>query len=396
MRYTIIGAGIIGNAIAREISKKNIGSVLVLEKEVDSAMHASGRNSGVIHSGINQHYGTNKAQLCLEGSKLLREYCGERNIAMEECGTIIVALTEKERTDLENLLTMAKKVGVPGVRIISQSELREREPFAKGLEALLSPTGAIVAPKSLAKSLQADAESFGAKYRFNTIVQEINERTITTSKENFQTDFIINCAGLQADKIAHMLGVGLNYSVIPFRGEYVSVSAKVNSMIYQVPDLRYPFLGVHLTKSTDGKILAGPTATISLGGREDYAKKYSPIEISKILSQRGFIPWVARTLIDPASLKQITYNLRLSHSPKFLAREIEKIYSKEIKISEMYSHPAGIRAQLVDSNGKLVNDFCIKTTQNSLHILNAVSPGMTSSLAFAKHITDNYLPKYEL
>lgn len=391
MRYAIIGAGIIGNAIAREISKRNIGEVIVLEKESDCAMHASGRNSGVIHSGINQRPGTMKAQLCLEGSRLLRDYCIEKNISMEECGTLIVALTEKEKIDLENLLVMAKKVGVPGVKIISRSELREREPFAIGLEALLSPTGAVVNPKSLVKSLQTDAESFGTEYQFNTIVKGISPNTITTTKKDFRADFIINCAGLQADEIAHMMGVGLNYSVIPFRGEYVSVSAKLNSMIYQVPDLRYPFLGVHLTKSTDGKILAGPTATISLGGKEDYTKNYNFKELSKILKQTGFIPWATRTLIDPSSLNQIVYNLRLSHSPNFLAKEIEKIYLGNINPCDMYIHPAGIRAQLVDSKGKLVNDFCIEKTPNSLHILNAVSPGMTASLAFAKHITDNYL-----
>ncbi len=391
MNYIVIGAGIIGNALAREISKRNMGSVLVLEKEMDSAMHASGRNSGVIHSGINQRHGTMKAQLCLEGSRLLRDYCLEKGIAMKECGTIIVALTEKERKDLEHLFVMAEKVGVPGARLISQGELREREPFAKGLEALLSPTGAVVAQKSLVKSLQADAESFGAEYRFGTIVKEINGRTITTSHGDFKTDFIINCAGLQADEIAHMMGVGLNYSVIPFRGEYVSVPAKVNSMVYQVPDLRYPFLGVHLTSSTDGKTLAGPTATISLGGKEDYAKTYNLQSITKLLAQIGVIPWATKTLINPSSLKQIVYNLRLSHSPTFLAREIEKLYSGEIQLRDMRSHPAGIRAQLVDSNGNLVNDFCLETTPHSLHLLNTVSPGMTSSLAFAKHITDKYL-----
>ncbi len=393
MKYIVIGAGIIGNAIAREVSKRKIGDVLVMEKESDSAMHASGRNSGVIHSGINQRHGTKKSQLCLEGSKLLREYCLEKEIPMIECGTLIVALTEKERVDLKNLFAMAEKVGVPGVRIISHSELREREPFARGLEALLSPTGAVVAPKILVKHLQADAETFGAEYLFETTVKGIHGKTIATSRGDFQTDFIINCAGLQADEIAHMMGAGLDYSVIPFRGEYVSVPAKVNSMIYQVPDLRYPFLGVHLTNSVDGKILAGPTATISLGGKENYTKKYNFKEITKILFQKGFVPWVAKTLTDPASLNQIVYNLKLSHSPRFLAREIEKIYCEEVNHLDMSPHPAGIRAQLVNSKGNLVNDFYIEKTPNSLHLLNAVSPGMTSSLAFAKHITDNYLPR---
>ncbi len=391
MKYCIIGAGVIGNAIAREISNRKLGEVIVLEKESESAIHASGRNSGVIHSGINQKPGTKKAELCLEGSKMLRDYCQEKKISMEECGTLVVALTEKERAKLKLMQEMALQIGVPGVRIISGEELREREPSANGLEALLSPTGAIVDARAVVKSLQKDAESNGAEYKFNTQVTDINRRTIITSNGEITADFIINCAGLHADKIAHMAGAGREYSMLPFRGEYVKIPAHIESMIYQVPDMRFPFLGVHLTKHIDGSVLAGPTATLSFGGREDYEKSQGLQGVPEFLRQKGFIKWAARTALTPASLKQLIYNLRLSNSREVLANEIDKIYDGHINPEDMEAHPAGIRAQLISSDGRLVNDFHIETMPGSVHILNAVSPGFTASLAFANYIAANYI-----
>ena len=272
-KYIIIGGGIIGSSIAREIRKRDLGDVVVLEKEPDLGYHASGRNSGVIHSGINQTPGLLKAKICVKGNRMLRDYCRENGIPMSECGTLVIGRDDEEIRILDKLMYMGKELEVPGLKIIDKTELREREPFSNGLVALLSPTGAIVDSKALLKTIAKEAESLGVKYQFGAEVREISDNgAIKTGEETINADFIVNCAGLHADKIAHMMGVGLDYLIITFKGNYVKVPVPINSMLYQPPDLRFPFLGVHLTKKIDGSVVAGPTATLSFG-RENYDGK---------------------------------------------------------------------------------------------------------------------------
>ncbi len=388
--YLIIGGGVIGSSIAREISQRGLGNVIVLEKEVQLAQHASGRNSGVIHSGINHKPDTLKARMCLEGSLMLRDYCREHDIPMHECGTIVVARNSEEENRLENLLQMGLEVGVPCLRIIGRDELKEKETAIEGTKALFSPTGAIVNSTALVASIANEAKSLGAHYHMGCKVESIEKDMVTTNYGRFKSDQIINCAGLYCDKIAHMMHMGLDFMVVPFKGSYMKINLPINSMVYHVPDLRYPFLGVHLTKSIDGKVIAGPTAELSWRGREAYDRKTDISEFLEMLKSINFL----RLVSNSEFLKIAAQNFRITISKKTFINEVNS-FLKGRKISECDIHPykCGIRAQVVDKKGRMVNDFLIERNYYSIHILNTVSPGLTSSLAFAKYVVDNYIEK---
>ncbi|OIO80304.1 hypothetical protein AUJ84_03990 [Candidatus Pacearchaeota archaeon CG1_02_32_132] len=389
--YTLIGGGIIGLSIARELSSRKLGDVLVIEKETHFGQHASGRNSGVIHSGINQKPGTLKAKLCIEGSHLLRTYCKENDVPIEECGTLTVANSNEEARALHTLELAGVHAGVKGLRIISQDELLEREPMAKGLCALLSPTGAIVNTGALMRKMESDIWAKGVEFWKNSKVigiEESDDRILLETKSSIiETDYLINCAGVHADTIAHMMGVGKEFRVLPFRGDYFKFPGKVNSMVYQVPDLRFPFLGVHLTKTMQGEVLVGPTATLSLAGKENYDGGFSWEGLSEI-SSRNFYLWATKARLSRAMWSQVKHNRKLSKDPDFFIEEVGKIYSGEIPRESIEPYNSGIRAQLVDRSGTMVNDFLIRHTNNSTHVLNAVSPGMTSSMAVAREVVD--------
>jgi len=203
----IIGAGIIGTTLGRALALRKSANITILEKESSAGQHQSGRNSGVIHSGINQKPGSMKARMCVEGSRLLREYCRKKKIPMQECGTLVSARTEKECCVLEKLLEMGTQCGVQGLKIITQKELREREPSSLGVTALLSPQGATVDAPALMEALTQEAKELGVLYRFNTKVTGIEGKTIFTTQGKIEADHIVNCAGLHSDCIAHMMGV---------------------------------------------------------------------------------------------------------------------------------------------------------------------------------------------
>ena len=383
-KYVIIGSGIIGSAIAREIRKRDFGKVVVLEKEPGLGYHASGRNSGVIHSGINQTPGLLKAMMCLNGNKMLRDYCREKDVPMEECGTLVIGRNSDEIGILDKLMYMGKELGVPGLKIINQSELRKREPFANGLVALLSPTGAIVDSKTLLRTVATEAESLGARYQFNSEVREISDKgKIKTNKETIDADFIINCAGLHADKIAHMVGVGLDYKIIPFKGNYLKVPVPINSMLYQPPDLRFPFLGVHLTRKIDGSVVAGPTATLSLG-KENYEGEIEWGELRDYFSSANFM----RMALYKDFWENVVKNAGFSIFRGRILEEIQGLTNFNLKKEDLKPAFCGIRAQMVHKNGKMLNDVLVEETENSLHVLNAVSPGLTCSLAFAEYVVN--------
>ena len=391
MKYLIIGAGVIGTAIARELAIQNKGEIVVLEKEVEAGLHTSGRNSGVIHSGINPKSGTLKSKLCIEGSRLLREYCLENKVPMSMNGTIVVANSREGIMHLHQLYDNAMKSQVPGVRLISQEELMEREPNAKGLEALFSPTGAVIDSKALVQRVVKDAQSNGVKFYWNTKVNKINTSNLEASTGIHQFDFLINCSGLHVDKLAHTIKIGNKYSIIPFRGDYREVPANVNSMIYHVPDLRFPFLGVHLTRTVDGKVIAGPTATLSFAGREGYEGGLNPRFFSETANSVNFLAWATRAITSPSMLKQIVHNLQISKNPEKFLKDIYQIYDGDIDMSKAHPYSSGIRPQIVDRKGHLVDDFLIERNYNQLHLLNAVSPAFTASLAFAKYIIKEYI-----
>src|SRR3989344_2283856 len=231
--FAIIGAGIIGSAIARELVNRKRVSVVVIEKEREPGMHASGRNSGVIHSGFNYKSGTLKAKLCVEGNSLLLKYCRERGVPFEQCGTLVVSRTEQERRRLETLLAQGTQNGVPGIRIIDRAELVRKEPLAEGTHALFSPTGSIVDSQALVTSIVQDSIDKGAEYVYTVKVNAINRGVVITNKGEIRANHVINAAGLYADRLAHSEGIGMDYQVVAIRGEYRIIEGlSINSMIY--------------------------------------------------------------------------------------------------------------------------------------------------------------------
>ncbi len=387
-RYVVIGSGVIGSSIAHELARRKLGRITVVEKESSFGFHASGRNSGVIHSGINQKPGTIKATMCLEGSRRLRGYCRDKGVPMNQCGTLVVARDGKELEVLETLLRMGKECGVPDLEIIDKIELHEKEPQAKGIAALFSPTGATVDSLRLLEAIIDDARSLGVEYRFSHQVSGIEGTRLMANQGSIEGDYIVNCAGLYADKIAHMMDVGKEYRVIPFRGEYMELKGcDVRGMIYQPPDLRFPFLSVHLTRETDGRVLAGPSAVLSWG-RESYKKEIHWKETLETISSRQFM----RMILNPAVLRLALENAKTSLSKHSFCQQVKSLVSG-VEDHQFYPFRSGIRAQMVDDHGRLVDDIKVEFKENSTHVLNAVSPGMTCSLAFAEYLVDEMVKR---
>ncbi len=390
--YAIIGGGVIGSAIARKLALETRSNIAVFEKESAVGEHASGRNSGVVHSGFNAlplpKDSSLKSRLCVEGNRLLTNYAWEKGIPFRNCGTFVVARTKAEERSLYMLLGQGLVAGVPGLRIIDGKELNEHEPGVVGNLALYSPTGSIIDGKKLTQQLALDAQSIGAEYFFNHTVQGIGARSLQTTKGEYQIKHLINCAGLYADKIAHMMNVGQEYTIVPFRGEYVELKgAKVNSMVYAAPlNPQYPFLGVHLTTTLEGKVLAGPNAVLAMG-REAYNGKVNLKETAQMITTPQFL-----RLVSSSSFLKLAYeNARTSLSKAAFLEETNALLKEPLAMDSLAPYRAGIRAQVVDRQGNMVDNILIRSTHTSTHVLNAVSPGMTCSLAFADYLVNQIL-----
>ncbi len=387
--FLIIGGGIIGLCIARELKKRNPGaSCAVIEKEADFGLHASGRNSGVLHAGFYYTADSLKARFSKVGNQLLKEYCKEKKIPINSCGKLVVAKNEGELTPLHELLKRAKLNGVE-LHLISSKEAEEIEPRVLTFEqALFSPTTASVNPRQVIESLKKDALQEGITLLSNTVYQKKTADGILTSQGAIGAGFVINSAGLYADKIAFDYGYSQRYRILPFKGLYLYSNEPAGSLrtnIYPVPDLNYPFLGVHFTLTDTNKIKIGPTAIPALW-REQYD---------------GFSRFKSAEFFDIA-LRQMKLVFSSTFDFKKLAFEEMQKYmgSKMVALAgsllkgvkpshyRQWGKP-GIRAQLFDiTKNKLETDFVIEGDQRSLHILNAVSPGFTSAIPFAQYVVD--------
>jgi len=387
----IIGAGIIGCALARELGKR-FGKVLLLEKENTVGFHTSGRNSGVVHSGFNPKPGTLKASLCVEGSKEIRQYCREREIPCEQVGTFVVAVEESQLPVLYDLKSRGEKNGVPGLEIFTLERVREHEPNAKGIAALFSPTGAIVDSQALTRMLAYDAQQAGVAMTLGQQVMRVEETRdavlLSTERGQYEAQLVVNCAGLHADRLAHMMGVGGDYTVVPFRGEYFVMDCSgppiIRSMVYPVPNPVVPFLGVHLTKTVAGTVLIGPNAVPAFG-REAYRRLAVNFrDLAEIVRHKG--TWNA--LVRNRALMMVAWNeLRHSVSRRYFLREASRLVTGLRLCDLKLGKRAGIRPQLIKANGQLVEDLVVETTPRSIHVLNVVSPGMTSAIPFAKWLS---------
>ena len=308
---------------------------------------------------------------------------------MREIGTVVLARSDEERATLRELERRAKANGVPSVQLLDREMLKRIEPFAHADEALLSPTGAIVDSGKLVAGIAADATRMGVSLVLDAEVREIIDKRqhiiVRTPTSDFHAKYLVNCAGLHADQVAWMMDVGRDYFVIPFRGDYYHFrperSHLVNSMIYPAPNLELPFLGIHLTKRTDGSVIVGPNASLALG-RENY--KDSGINWGEALRMVSNIRF-ARLIADFDFLRIALGELKLSISKKAFLKAAKALVPA-ISEDDLLQDQSGMRAQMVDGKGHLVDDFLFERTDKSFHILNAVSPAMTCALSFAEHV----------
>jgi len=388
----IIGAGIIGLTLAYALAKQRERlRIIVIEKEDDISLHASGRNSGVIHAGIYYPPNSLKGRFCVEGNANLKQYCREQAIPLLECGKLVVAMDEGEVLQLEELYRRGTANGAR-VKMVTKEEAAELEPAAFTHEAALySPDTASSEPRSVAKALEADLTALGVIILTGTRYEGWDGENVLTSKGTFTAQKVVNAAGLYADKIGRDFGFSKRYTIIPFKGLYLKYGKNKSDIkihIYPVPNLAFPFLGVHFTKTVDGTIKIGPTAIPGF-----WRENYKGLENFK-----GEEAWEI--------LKNET-RLFISNSFNFRALALEEIrkYSRRYFIGlarrlapgidpdgfSDFTTP-GIRAQLVDTEKmELVQDFVIEGDDRSTHILNAVSPGWTCSFPFSRYTAEKYL-----
>ncbi|AYR26430.1 L-2-hydroxyglutarate oxidase [Herbaspirillum rubrisubalbicans] len=391
LRYAIIGGGINGLAVARQLllDRPDV-EVTVFEKEDAVARHQSSHNSGVVHAGLYYEPGGLKATLCRRGVQLVQSYCQQNALPYDECGKVVVALTQEELPRLEAIYRKALANGVPDVEMIDAGRLREIEPNCVGLRALYSPRTAIVSYGRIAQRMAQEIEERGGTIRLNAAVRRIVERgeqvhiELQSGELHAQAfDAAIACSGLQSDRLAQHSGDSATPRIVPFFGQYYVIDeafkTHVKGLIYPVPDPRFPFLGVHFTKRIDGQMTIGPNAFISLG-RENYLGDcFSLRDIADYLGYPGFWKFAGRNV--PATLRELKTVL----SAKVFVREAARYVPS---LAEVSVTPAvrGIRAQAMERDGRLVDDFVIRQSRRVTHIRNAPSPGATSSLAIGEHI----------
>jgi len=378
MKVLVVGAGIIGMSMAYEWLKRNPNDeIVIIDKESHEAFHASGKNSGVLHAGFYYSSDSLKAKLTARGNELMKKFCKEHNINVNETGKLVVAKNEDE---IPTLFELAKRsvANNAGAYIVTEEEAREIDPNAKTHKyALYSPNTATVNPREVCSVLRKDLENKGVKFIFNMPFEKFNE----------SYDFLINAAGLYADKIAHSFGVGLEYTMLPFKGLYRKYlgSDKIKTQIYPVPNIKNPFLGVHFTLMADNTIKIGPTA-IPAFWRENYTgfERFNFKEFLEIISLEMKLFFTNAFGFRDLALYEMRYYI-----PQNLINEAKKlVHSLRGEFKPM---TPGIRAQLLNTKTlELVMDFLVESKDNQIHILNAVSPAFTASFAFSEYVLKEF------
>ncbi len=382
----VVGGGIVGLATAREIlSRDPRRSVLVLEKERELASHQTGHNSGVIHSGIYYRPGSLKARNCRRGVLKLVAFCGEHGVPYELCGKVVVASSEEERPRLHALYARGRENGVGGLRLITRDELKEIEPHAEGVEALVSAETGIVSFRAVAEKIGEVFRNEGGRIETGAKVLSLESSTLVTTAGDFEAKRVVCCAGLHADRVATLLGAKPSILVLGFRGEYYRLRPEsrhlVRNLIYPVPDPRFPFLGVHFTRRIDGEIEAGPNAVLAFA-REGYEKsEVDWRDVREMLRFGGF--W--RMGAKHWSMAVDEY--RRSFSKRAFVRGLKRLVP-EITAGDLKTGGAGVRAMALGRDGELIDDFRIARSGNVVNVLNAPSPAATSALAIAENVAD--------
>jgi L-2-hydroxyglutarate oxidase len=386
--YCIVGGGIVGLATARAISDKFPDSkVVVLEKEPNFGSHQSTHNSGVLHCGLYYKPGSLKAQLAVEGIRLMTEFCHQKGVTHEICGKVVVATDNNEVERLKELHKRGIANGLEGLRWLSGAELREIEPHVAGVAGLRVPQEGIVDYRGVVDALEQDLLGRGVSCVTNAKVDTITDRRGTwhlgTTSGQFEAEYLVNCAGLFCDKIAELAGVRRDVRIVPFRGEYFKLNAEgqhlVRHLIYPVPDPEFPFLGVHFTRLIHGGIEAGPNAVLAWA-REGYKKTdINPLDMMDALGFPGLWRFMRKYP------KMVTEEVVRSFSKDLFTRSLQKLVPA-VEKTHLASGGAGVRAQAMLPDGTLVQDFQLVRSRNALHVLNAPSPAATASLAIGAHL----------
>ncbi len=392
----IIGAGILGLSTAMQLLQKRPGiNLLILEKEKEIAEHQTGHNSGVIHSGIYYKPGSLKAKNCIDGVQRLISFCSEKGIAFQQCGKLIVATTKEELPRLEELQRRGLANGVPRLERVGPERIKEIEPHAAGIAALYSPETAIVDFVQVAQAYANEIKRLGGQIVTQAPVKAITRKldgfTVQAGIKEYQAAQLINCAGLQADRLANQVEKEVcPKQIVPFRGEYYELVASkrglVKGLIYPVPDPKFPFLGVHLSRTMDGRVEAGPNAVLALS-REGYTKKDLRFrDCMDILTYKGF--WYMAARYWKIGLYEVYRSFSKASFTKALQRLIPELQADDLVRAE-----AGVRSQVVLPNGKMFDDFAIIQKEGIIHVLNAPSPAATASLAIGDYLSNLILQK---
>jgi L-2-hydroxyglutarate oxidase LhgO len=393
-RIGVVGAGIVGLAVARRLAQlRPDARITVVDKETDVAVHQTGHNSGVVHAGLYYAPGSLKARLCTRGRGLLREFCAGHGLRYDECGKVVIARGDDELPALREIERRATENGVPGLRRLSGTELTEVEPAAVGAAALHSPHTAIVDYVAIARALAGELRALGHEVRLGFEVTELRRElgggvVVCAAEEAFAVDRLVVCAGLQSDLVARLAGDEKGPAIVPFRGEYYRLVPSrehlVRGLIYPVPDPRYPFLGVHFTRRVGGGVDVGPNAVLALA-REGYT--WGRVRPGEFLATVG---WPGMRPLARQHWRMGVQEFRGSLSKKaFMAAARE--YVPSVTADDVVKAPAGVRAQAVDRDGTLVDDFRIHQVGPVVAVRNAPSPAATSALAIGEHVAERVL-----
>lgn len=389
----VVGAGIVGLAVAREVMRRRPGSkLIVIDKQTSVAYHQTGHNSGVIHSGVYYKPGSLKARLCVEGARLMYEFCDANAIPYERCGKLIVALRGDELPRLTELEARGHANGVPGLRRVDAGEIADIEPECRGCAALHSPATGVVDFGAVARAMEQELRGQGVTFALgctiNAVRREHGQTVLAHAEGACRAAWSIVCAGLWSDRLAISAGASPDPRIVPFRGAYLRLATGqppvVRGMVYPVPDPELPFLGVHVTRHIDGHVMLGPTAML-VGARDAYvAWSLRPKDLFSTLSWPG--TWIVARNFWRTGISE----LRMAASRRAFVRACSR-YVPAIESMRIDPHvTSGVRAQAVGRDGRLLDDFMISPTPGATHVRNAPSPAATSSLALARELVDRF------
>jgi L-2-hydroxyglutarate oxidase len=386
--YIVIGGGIVGLSTGLKLQEAN-KKVLILEKEKDVALHQSGRNSGVLHSGIYYKPNSFKSNLCIRGRELMLEFLNLKKIPYRLEGKIVV---DEDIHKIESLYERAKSLEMNGVEVIRDSALIDKEPNSKILQGLFVPQAGVVDYKVVTEMMALTFKESGGEIEYFQEIIDIKDeqdsKLVSSKKQTFAGDFLINCAGLFSDKVAKLDGLNPKVQIIPFRGEYYEIvnqkSHLLNNMIYPIADPDLPFLGIHLTKTVDGRIEVGPNAVLAFS-REGYSwSKFNLFQTLETITYKGMVKLGGRYFKTGIS------EMYRSLNKTAFVKEVNKLLPG-IQANDLLQRPSGVRAQAVSEKGDLLDDFLFEEGTQSLHVLNAPSPAATASLAIGEYIASKVL-----